>query len=99
ALCQQHDVPIMAYSPLHQGALASNRKLATLAASLGANAAQLAIAWLLAQRNVIVIPQSSNVAHVAECRAAADVRLSRDALAAIDAIFPPPKRARPLSML
>jgi diketogulonate reductase-like aldo/keto reductase len=99
ALCQQHDVPIMAYSPLHQGALASNRKLATLAAPLNVTAAQLAIAWLLAQRHVIVIPQSSNVAHVAACRAAADVRLSADTLSAIDAAFPPPKRARPLSML
>ena len=99
ALCQQHGMPIMAYSPLHQGALASNRKLATLAAPLGIGAAQLAIAWLLAQRNVIVIPQSSNVEHVTECRAAADVRLSPDTLAAIDAAFPPPKRARPLAML
>jgi diketogulonate reductase-like aldo/keto reductase len=99
ALCQQHGVPIMAYSPLHQGALASNRKLANLAASLNVTAAQLAIAWLLAQRDVIVIPQSSNVAHVTECRAAADVRLSKLALATIDGAFPPPKRARPLAML
>jgi diketogulonate reductase-like aldo/keto reductase len=99
ALCQQHDVPIMAYSPLHQGALASNRKLATLAAPLNVTAAQLAIAWLLAQAHVIVIVQSSNVAHVAECRAAADVRLGEDTLAAIDAAFPPPRRARPLAML
>jgi len=98
-LCQQHGMPIMAYSPLHQGALARNRKLATLAAPLGISAAQLAIAWLLAQRNVIVIPQSSNVEHVTECRAAADVRLSHETLAAIDATFPPPKRARPLAML
>jgi len=99
ALCQQHGMPIMAYSPLHQGALASNRKLATLAAPLDVSAAQLAIAWLLAQRNVIVIPQSSNIAHVTECRAAADVRLSPDTLAAIDAAFPPPRRAQRLAML
>jgi len=99
ALCQEHGVPIMAYSPLYQGALASNRKLATLAAPLNLSAAQLAIAWLLAQRNVIVIAQSANVAHVAECRAAADVRLSKDTFAAIDAAFPPPRRARPLAML
>ena len=99
ALCQQHCVPIMAYSPLHQGALARNRKLATLAASFNVSAAQLAIAWLLEQREVIVIPQSSNIEHVTECRAAADVRLSKSALAAIDVVFPPPKRSRPLSML
>jgi diketogulonate reductase-like aldo/keto reductase len=99
ALCQQHRMPIMAYSPLHQRALAGNRKLATIAAGIGITAAQLALAWLLAQRDVIAIPQSSNVDHVAECRAAADVRLSPATLAAIDGAFPPPKRARPLAMI
>jgi aryl-alcohol dehydrogenase-like predicted oxidoreductase len=57
--------------------------------------AQLALAWLLAQRDVIAIPQSSSVSHVAECRAAADVRLPAEALAAIDAAFPPPQRRAP----
>jgi diketogulonate reductase-like aldo/keto reductase len=99
ALCQQHGIAIMAYSPLHQGALVTNRKLATLAASFNLTPAQLALAWLVAQRDVIAIPQSSNVAHVAECRAAADVRLPQAALAAIDAAFPPPRRARPLATL
>ncbi|MCC6195919.1 MAG: aldo/keto reductase [Burkholderiales bacterium] len=97
ALCQQHDVPIMAYSPLYQGALAGHQKLATVAASAGVTPVQLALAWLLAQPGVIAIPQSSNVDHIAECRAAADVRLSRATIAAIDAAFPPPKRARPLA--
>ncbi len=51
----------------HHGVLAvasgrrccANRKLATLAASLGVTPAQLALAWLLAHRDVIAIPQSS----------------------------------------
>ena len=89
----------MAYSPFGQGALFTGRKLATLAATLALTPAQLALAWLLAQPQVIAIPQSSKVAHVADCRAAADVHLSRAALAAIDAAFPPPRRARPLAML
>jgi diketogulonate reductase-like aldo/keto reductase len=99
ALCEERSVPIMAYSPLHQRALLGVRKLATLAASIGVTPAQLALAWLLAQRGVIAIPQSSNVDHVAECRAAADVRLSRQTLQAIDVAFPPPKRARPLATI
>jgi diketogulonate reductase-like aldo/keto reductase len=89
----------MAYSPFQQGELLRNRKLATLAASLGMTAAQLAIAWLLAQSGTIAIPQSSNVDHVREFRAAADIRLSEDALKMIDAAFPPPRSARPLAML
>ena len=99
ALCHQHGIRIIAYSPLGQGALLNRRKLATLAAPYQLTSAQLALAWLLAQREVIAIPQSSNVTHVAECRAAADVRLPPEAFAAIDAAFPPPQRARPLAML
>lgn len=98
-LCHQHGMPIMAYSPFGQGALFGNRKLATLAASLSLTPAHLALAWLLAQPGTIAIPQTSNSAHVAACRAACDVHLSASMLAAIDAAFPPPRRKRPLAML
>jgi diketogulonate reductase-like aldo/keto reductase len=99
AQCQLHDIPIIAYSPLHQGALLADRNLATLAAPLNVTPAQLALAWLLAQPGVIAIPQSANAAHLADCRAAANVRLSHATLAAIDAVFPPPRRQRALAML
>jgi diketogulonate reductase-like aldo/keto reductase len=99
ALCHQHGMPIIAYSPLGQGALLKRRKLATLAAAYILTPAQLALAWLLAQREVVAIPQSSSVTHITECRAAADVRLPPEAFAAIDAAFPPPQRAHPLAML
>jgi diketogulonate reductase-like aldo/keto reductase len=99
ALCDRHGIRVIAYSPFGQGALLRSRKLATLAAPYQLTPAQFALAWLLAQREVIAIPQSSNVTHVAECRAAADVRLPAEAFAAIDAAFPPPQRARPLAML
>jgi len=98
-LCRRHGIAVMAYSPLHQGALVRDRKLARIAASIGATPAQLAIAWLLAQHDVIAIPQSSNVAHVSECRRAAALRLSHETVAAIDAAFPPPTSATPLAML
>jgi diketogulonate reductase-like aldo/keto reductase len=99
ARCDQHRIRIIAYSPLGQGALLRRRKLATLAASFKLTPAQLALAWILAQRDVIAIPQSSSITHVAECRAAADVHLPPEAFAAIDESFPPPKRERPLAML
>jgi diketogulonate reductase-like aldo/keto reductase len=97
--CASHDIVIMAYSPFQQGDLLRNRKLATIAANLAMTPAQLAIAWLLAQSGTIAIPQSSNVDHVREFRAAADLRLSHEAMKAIDAAFPRPRKARPLAML
>jgi diketogulonate reductase-like aldo/keto reductase len=98
-LCQRHRIAIMAYSPFHQGALLRNRKLATLAASLGVTAAQLAIAWLLHQRDTVAIPQSSNVDHVRDFAAAAGVRLSTATMRAIDEAFPPPRGRTPLATL
>jgi diketogulonate reductase-like aldo/keto reductase len=97
--CASHGIVMMAYSPFHQGALLRNRKLATIAAKLAMTPAQVAIAWLLAQSGTIAIPQSSNVDHVREFRAAVDLRLSPEAMTMIDAAFPRPRKARPLAML
>jgi len=63
------------------------------------SAAQLAIAWLLHQENVIVIPKSSSIAHVEENRAALDLKLSAAELAALNTAFPPPRQSVPLEML
>ncbi|MFO1310892.1 MAG: aldo/keto reductase [Burkholderiales bacterium] len=97
--CARHDVVIMAYSPFHQGDLLRNRRLATVAASLGMTPAQVAIAWLLSRSGTIAIPQSSNVDHIREFRAAVDIHLSLDAMATIDNAFPPPRNSSPLAML
>ena len=51
---QQRALPLMAYSPLDQGALAAHAGLQSLAAELGATPAQLALARLLAQPGVMV---------------------------------------------
>ncbi|MBA3504420.1 MAG: aldo/keto reductase [Betaproteobacteria bacterium] len=92
--CRRHDIPIMAYSPVGQGALLKHRKLAALATSLSVKLlvtpAQLALAWTLAQAQVIAIPQSSNSAHISENRTAANLKLDAATLAALDAAFPPP---------
>jgi diketogulonate reductase-like aldo/keto reductase len=74
--------------------LPRERKLSKLAAAHAMTAAQLAIAWLLAGDGVIAIPQSSRVPHLAECRAAANVRLAPGVLADVDAAYPPPTRVR-----
>ncbi|WP_206603077.1 aldo/keto reductase [Leptolyngbya ohadii] len=97
--CRQHGVPIMAYSPVEQGRLLKNRQLESLAALLGVTSAQVAIAWLLHQENVIVIPKASNLTHVEQNRAALDLKLSETDLQELDRIFPPPSRRVALEML
>jgi len=58
-----------------------------LAAELGITPAQLSLAWLLEQ-GAVPIPSTRSAAHLDENLAAAQVELSEDALARIDAIAP-----------
>ncbi len=92
-------IPVMAYSPLGQGDLMKDRRLAAIASSLGSTAAQVALAWLLRRSDAMVIPKASDAAHVRANRAAAELKLDATAMAALDAAFPPPARSSPLAML
>jgi diketogulonate reductase-like aldo/keto reductase len=97
--CRQEGIPIMAYSPIEQGRLLDSRILKTIAQDRGVTAAQVALAWLLQQDDVIVIPKSSRIDHVEQNRAALDIKLSAEELAALDNAFPVPTRPVPLQML
>ncbi len=92
-------IPVMAYSPLEQARLVANKGLAAFAARHGMTPAQGALAWLLAQDDVIAIPKCGNAARMAENVRAASIELNRSQLAGLDAVFPPPTRAQPLEML
>ncbi len=98
AHCHARQMPIMAYSPVGQGALLADRKLRTLATNAAVTPAQLAIAWLLQRPNVVAIPKAMQPAHVRENREAAGIVLDAAMLAALDAAFPPPRRATPLAV-
>jgi diketogulonate reductase-like aldo/keto reductase len=97
--CRSHGVPIMAYSPIEQARLLSHAGLKKLAAKRGVTPAQLALAWLLHQDGVVVIPKAGQIKHVDENAAALDIKLSAEDLAALDREFPPPKRKTSLAML
>lgn len=97
--CRQRNIPVMAYSPIEQGRLLNHRTLKAIAQERGVTTAQVAIAWLLHQQDVIVIPKSSRIEHVEQNRAALDLNLSAEELATLDAAFPPPTQPVPLQML
>jgi diketogulonate reductase-like aldo/keto reductase len=91
-------LPLMAYSPIDQSALAHDAGLAALAQPLGLSAAQLALAWTLRDGGVIAIPKAVREAHLRDNLAAAEIVLDAATRAALDRLFPPPRRARPLAM-
>jgi diketogulonate reductase-like aldo/keto reductase len=98
-LCRRRGIAVMAYSPLDEGRLVKNHRLRPLAQRAQITPARLALAWLLAQKQVAVIPKAGDCAHVHDNRAALDVSLSPDLLAQIDQAFPPPAGPSPLKMI
>jgi diketogulonate reductase-like aldo/keto reductase len=97
--CRERRVAIMAYTPLEQGRMLGNRALNEVAARHRASPAQVALAWLLRQDGMIVIPKATQPEHVRDNRGALDLALSADDLAALDRAFPPPKARSALGML
>jgi len=97
--CRQHATPVMAYSPVDQGSLLGKRGLKQLAARRGVTAAQVALAWLLHQQGVVVIPKAARAEHVRENRAALDLELTAEELQELDLAFPRPRSRRSLEML
>jgi diketogulonate reductase-like aldo/keto reductase len=95
---RERAMPLMAYCPIDQGALAGDRRLDALAAPLGLSAAQLALAWTLRERGVIALPKAVQPAHLRDNIRAAQVRLDAATLAELDRLFPPPTSAEPLAV-
>jgi diketogulonate reductase-like aldo/keto reductase len=101
--CRERAISIMAYSPIDRsrstrGGMLGNPHLKSIASRHGATPAQVALAWLLQQENVIVIPKAGQEPHVRENRAALDLRLTDEDLADLDHAFPPPRKKTALEM-
>ena len=94
-----HQIPIMAYSPVEQGRLLGNATLRTIAAEFDATPAQVALAWVLRDPSMIAIPKAGSVAHVRDNHAALHLMLDRVLLERLEAAFPRPGKPRPLEML
>ena len=84
---------------LGQGSILGNRTLGEIARRRNATLAQVALAWLLRQEGMIVIPKAARLEHVRDNRGAFDVVLTEEDLAALDRAFPPPKDRSALGML
>lgn len=95
---RERRMPVMAYCPLAQGALARHAGLQALADRRGVTATQQALAWVLAQPGVVAIPKAVHQAHLRDNLAAASITLDDGDRSALDALFPPPRRKSPLAM-
>jgi diketogulonate reductase-like aldo/keto reductase len=92
--CEQHGMPVMAYSPLGgpSASLLRDPTLAHIGAARGCSAAAVALAWTIRSGKVIAIPESGSPAHVKENAVALALALTPQELQTLNAAHPPPGR-------
>jgi diketogulonate reductase-like aldo/keto reductase len=96
--CERHGVPVVAYSPFGSGDFPSprgvgGRTLRRIAEARRVTPRQVALAFLVRRPSLFTIPKASRVAHVEENSVAADLDLTSEEVASIDAAFPARRRA------
>lgn len=64
--CQSNDVLLSAWGPLSKGLLKSNPLLDSMSAKYSKTPYQIALNWLIAQKNVVVIAKTSSTDHLTE---------------------------------
>ena len=97
--CRARGLPVMAYSPVGQGGkLLRNQILVEIARRHDATPAQIALAWVLRQPQVIAIPKAGDPAHVRANFEAVSLQLSKQDLSDLDSAFAPPTEKEPLAI-
>ncbi|BAL88783.1 putative aldo/keto reductase [Actinoplanes missouriensis 431] len=85
AACKRAGIAFLPWRPVAAGATGVSATVAAVAASMGATATQVALAWLLDHSPVIIpIPGTARVAHLEENVAAERLRLSSAQRAELD---------------
>lgn len=85
AACERHGIAIEAWSPLMQGKFGEEAVIGEVAASVGKSEAQVVLRWAL-QKDVIVIPKSTNPSRIAENLAILDFTLGDEDMSRLDAL-------------
>lgn len=101
--CQAHGVAVVGYTPFGQGGFppsgAGGRALSEVASRHGATPRQAALAFLTREAWLFAIPKASNLAHVRDNAAAAQLKLDAEDIAKLHAAFPLPRRRPGVPML
>jgi len=101
---KEHNVPVMAYSPLAQGGslrrgLLKNKAVQEIAQNRGISPVQVLLAFVLSQDNMIAIPKSGKPEHTRENAEVANITLKEEELKMLDKEFPAPNYKTPLDII
>ena len=83
--CEDHDVEVVAYSPLARGAVFDQPEIQEVASKHGVSEAQVSLAWLR-EKGVTAIPKATGEDHVRDNWASLSLELDREDVDTIDAI-------------
>ena len=102
--CAEHDIAVVAYSPLGHGAMPApdspaGRALAEVAGRRGVSVAQVALRFVLRLPGVWAIPKASRIAHVEDNAGALSWSLEADEIALLESACPRSTRTRGIPML
>ncbi len=87
--CKAHDIIFIPWFPLNAGNITSQAKLKQIAEKHGASVQQVALSWLLNHSdNILLIPGTSNVAHLEENMGAGSIELSEEDIRELNSINP-----------
>ena len=88
--CAQHNMPVMAYSPLggDRHLVIGDRTLAQIGAAHGCSAAAVALAWVIRSGKVIAIPESGSPEHTKENAVALSLALTPQDVQKLAAAYP-----------
>ncbi|MGB6603255.1 MAG: aldo/keto reductase [Steroidobacteraceae bacterium] len=88
--CREHNVPVMAYSPLggDRNLVVGDRTPAQIGTLHGCSGAAVALAWVIRSGSVIAIPEAGSPEHVRENAVALSLALTPQDLHTLDAAYP-----------
>ena len=88
AACREHEMAIVAYSPIARGGARNDKLLARIGAAHGKSAAQVSLRFLV-QQDIAVIPRTNKVERLSENAAIFDFTLSEEEMAELAALAHP----------
>ncbi len=93
--CAQHNMPVMAYSPLggDNHLVVGDDTLKQIGAAHGCSAAAVALAWVIRSGKVIAIPESGSPEHTKENAAALTTELTTQDIQTLASAYPGPSGA------
>jgi 2,5-diketo-D-gluconate reductase B len=84
--CREHDIYLVAYSPLARGEVFNVPEIQEVAEKHGVSEAQVSLAWLMEKDNVVVIPKASSEEHIRDNFEALELELDEEDIKKIDSI-------------